>query len=50
MVCPKRKFLMVGRMIKDREKKKDEETDGDEITEEEHQERIKKLKEQGILK
>jgi len=51
MACPSRKNSMVCRMIKDRERKpKPKETETKELTEEEHQERLQKLKDMGLLK
>ena len=49
MVCPSRKNLMICKIIQDKRTKKTEKKIEEKITEEEHQERIKKLKEMGIF-
>ena len=49
MVCPSRKNLMICKIVQDKRIKKTEKKKENKITEEEHQERIKKLKEMGLL-
>ena len=51
MACPKRNFRAIESAIKSQESKKLKWVSKDEeISEEEHQERIKKLKEAGLIK
>jgi hypothetical protein len=52
MVCPSRKNLMVCRIVQDKRNKneKQKEKDKEIITEEEHQKRMNKLKELGLIK
>jgi len=48
MVCPSRKNLMICKIIKDKKTKKKEVKPKEKIIEEEHQKRLKKLKEMGF--
>ena len=48
MVCPKRKDLMICRIIQSKETKKNEKKEEKIITKEEHQKRMEKLKEMGF--
>jgi hypothetical protein len=51
MACPSRKNLMVCRIIKDRKNKKTDIKKIEEpISEEEHQQRLQKLKDIGLIK
>jgi len=51
MVCPKRKNKMICRIMQDKRNKKEEnKIKQKEITEEEHQKRLKTLKDIGIIK
>ena len=51
MVCPSRKNLMIKKIMHDkRARKTKNKMEEKEITEEEHQERLQKLKEIGLIK
>jgi len=49
MTCPSRKNLMICKIIQDKRSKKEENKTKEKITEEEHQKRLKKLKELGLI-
>ena len=50
MVCPSRKNLMICKIMQDKRSKKENKIKQKEITEEEHQKRLKILKDMGIIK
>jgi len=50
MTCPSRKNLMICKIVQNKKNKKEKNIKEKEITEEKHKERLKKLKDMGIIK